>query len=263
MGPAQRGSRSLDQHPPTAVDRRIEAPMKSKTGKYSMSGRTITIVTLVAVLAIAAAIISIVRLTGEIDKRSDVSYEQGYYDGAYRALEGTWDESRLSVIHASLLVSACSEVPSVPSCSMLESMRTALLEKEMPAKLEDGDISTFQMETMDLHGLSSTLSLNMRYVDRYQKSVEMTSLDEETIRAIDDAMRLARSAFMRMESAELRLMAEPENTAVRDAKDNLEEVLGKYQTPTPPSGWGIEEIEQAAAEISEASDSLSDAIDNS
>lgn len=237
--------------------------MKSETGKYSMSGRTITIVTLVAVLVIAAAIISIVRLTGEIDKRSDVSYEQGYYDGAYRALEGTWNESRISVIHASLLIGACSEVPSVPSCSMLESTRTALLDKEMPEKLEDGDISIFQMETMDLHGLSSTLSLNMRYVDRYQKSVEMTSLDEETIRAIDDAMRLARSAFMRLESAELRLVAEPDNTAVRDAKDNLEEVLAKYQSSTPPSGWGIEEIEQAAAEISEASDSLSDAIDNS
>lgn len=236
--------------------------MKRETGKYSISGRAIASAALIAVLVLAAAIVGIIRLTGEIEKRSDNSYEQGYYDGIYRGLEGTWDESRLSVIHASLVINTCADLNDF-SCSMLESTRAALLAAEMPEKLEDGDASTFQRETMELNRLNATLGFNMRYSDRYQKDLEMASLDEETIEAIDDAMRYTRSAFTRLDTAELRLLAEPDNAAVADAKKSLEEVLATYQSPTPPSGWGIEEIEQAAAEISEASAGLSDAIDNS
>ena len=210
------------------------------------------------ILLAAAAIITWSQRGDDPDEAAEAAYSQGYYDYAYELLEDTWYDSRLALIHATLVVNTCDD--GIHYCGALEDERDKMAARELPPRLTEGSAFDFDRAVIPVDSEVRMLNSSIRYLDHNIGLIKETAMDDESADLIEEAVSRADYALRSISSAEKHLADNPDDTAVREAKEQLEAVLAQHQAARARSNWGILNLERALAEIEEASRALEDAL---
>ena len=210
------------------------------------------------ILLAAAAIITWSQRGDDPDEATEAAYSQGYYDYAYELLEDTWHDSRLALIHATLVVNTCDG--GTPYCKTLEDERDKMAARELPSRLTEGSQFDFDRAVIPVDSEVRMLNASIRYLDHNIALIEETAMDDKSADLIEEAVSRADYALRSISSAEKHLTDSPDDTAVRESKEQLEAVLAQHQAERARSNWGIPNLERALAELEEASRALEDAL---
>lgn len=214
----------------------------------------------VVTLLVIAGVIGGIMLPNYVEDTRKTAYERGVYDQAYKTLEDEWSDSRATLVHATLALAVCDAYSIQPNCDLLAGSRDQLLLNTMPEKIEDGDIGEYQRATHRAESSIRQLRGARETLDRRITLVEEWSTDPEVYELIDTVAREAQSARSSLFLAELELVADADNSGVRDAKQALEDVFAQYEAEDFPTDWDMEELERAHEELSDAVRALDELV---
>ena len=130
--------------------------------------------------------------------------------------------------------------------------RDQLLAREMPEKLDEGDIGTYQTASRRADALVMQIDNAIKQNDYYIELIYESGLDDDLAEIIGVTVREAEASRASLYLAELGLIADPDDTDLREAKEHLEAAYAEYEKTDLPTDWGFDDVEAALDELREA-----------
>lgn len=204
-----------------------------------------------AAILIIIGIVLAVWIPSRAEDSRRAAFEEGYYAHAYEVLEDSWDDSRVELVRTALIISTCEE-ENLGYCNIMKRERDRLLAREIPEKLDEGDIGTYQTASLRADALVMQIDNAIKQNDYYIDLIYESGIDDDLAEIIGVTVREAESSRASLYLAELGLITDPDNTDLREAKEHLESAYAEYEKTDLPTDWGFDDVEAALDELREA-----------
>lgn len=185
------------------------------------------------------------------DSRKE-AFEVGYYERSWEAYEEAWADTRIELVRTALYISTCDEQVQ-NHCGNLKTSRDRFTGRELGDPLDDGDIRDYRRASdaanATVRGTADWINENDYYIEQIRRN----SIDAERDDLIALTVSEAQSALSSLQIAEWELIRDPDNEAIKGAKEDLEAIYREIETQTdPPTGWGSDEVEALLDELRDA-----------
>lgn len=208
------------------------------------STRTIAIGTIIVIVVIGIILASWLQAENSRKK----AFEAGYYKHSYEVLEDARDRARVDLVRTALYVSTC-DGRNEFHCDEIKRERNQLIDRGFPDKITDSDAKAYEQASLDADVLVMSIENTIEQNDYFIELIHENGIDEDLSELIDTTVQEASAAHASLRLADHELSANPDNEAIRTAREALETSLAQFETKDLPAGWDYDDVEAALEEL--------------